>query len=331
LLALWNPFHAQRLFQLAMLVDCNKDQVNGVDIIGAAMKKTASAELCGWTGPPVSLREPGRLTSAAVFSSPHSGRRYPESFRRVSRLDDVTLRASEDAFIDDIFSMVPKYGAPLLSAEFPRAFADPNRGEDELDPALIARMASRKPRTLRVSAGLGVVPRIVAEGTPIYDGKLGLDEVEARIECCYRPFHDTLAECLDRADALFGTSMLIDCHSMPSDNSRRGARRAEIVLGDCYGSSASNDISDAAFTLFRNAGFRVGRNAPFAGGYITQQYGAPQRGRHALQIEIDRSLYLDQKRILPNSNYADLKRALEPIVAQLSRLPQSLSQAMAAE
>ncbi len=295
------------------------------------MTESASVETCGWIGAPVSLWEPSNLTSAAVFSSPHSGRRYPDAFRRRSRLNDIALRASEDAFIDDIFSVVPQYGAPLLAAEFPRAFADPNRSEDELDPALIARLAMRKPRSLRVSAGLGVVPRIVAEGTAIYDGKLSLDEVEARIDCCYRPFHNTLAACLSRAEARFGVSLLIDCHSMPSDNSRRGARRAEIVLGDCYGTSASGDISDAAFAMFRAAGFRVGRNAPFAGGYITQQYGAPQRSRHALQIEIDRSLYLDQKRILPNSNYNDLKRTLEPIIAQLAILPHSLSPAMAAE
>ncbi len=227
--------------------------------------------------------------------------------------------------------MAPRYGAPLLAAEFPRAFIDPNRAEDELDPDLIARLPNRKPRTVRVSAGLGVVPRIVAEGTPIYDGKLSLDEVAARIECCYRPFHRRLTACLDRADTLFGVSLLIDCHSMPSDNTRRGARRAEIVLGDCYGSAAGAEISDAAFALFKGAGFRVGRNAPFAGGYITQQYGAPQRNRHALQIEIDRGLYLDQKRVVPNANYTALKRAIEPIVAELAALPHRLVSTMAAE
>ncbi len=294
------------------------------------MAGTAAA-LCGWTGKAVSVAEPRYVTSAAVFSSPHSGRHYPEAFRRLSRLDDTALRASEDAFVDDIFSMVPRYGAPLVAAQFPRAFIDANRDEDELDPALIARFSTRRPRTLRVSAGLGVVPRIVAENTPIYDGKLPMDEVKARIECCYRPFHSRLSDAIERARARHGIALLIDCHSMPSDTSRRGGRRAEIVLGDCYGASAGGDISDAAFALFRSAGFRVARNAPFAGGYITQRYGKPREGVHAIQIEIDRGLYLDQKRMVPTSNYPVLKRVLEPIVADLASLPLRLGSAMAAE
>jgi N-formylglutamate deformylase len=295
------------------------------------MDESASAALCGWTGNPVSVTEPLRLDSAAVFSSPHSGRRYPEAFRNTSRLDSLALRASEDAFVDDLFSCVPRYGAPLVAAEFPRAFCDPNRAEDELDPALIARFATRRPRTLRVSAGLGVVPRIVAEGTSIYDGKLRLEEVRARIDCCYHPFHRCLTASIDRAMRRFGVALLIDCHSMPSDNSRRGARRAEVVIGDCYGASASAEISDAAFVLFREAGFRVARNAPFAGGYITQQYGKPQQGHHAIQIEIDRDLYLDQSRVVPNARYRSLKRTIEPIIAELASLPHRLAPAMAAE
>ena len=290
-----------------------------------------AATLCGWSGDAVSVAEPYRPTSATVFSSPHSGRYYPEAFRRLSRLDDTALRASEDAYVDDLFAAAPRYGAPLVAARFPRAFTDVNRAEDELDPALIARYTSRRPRTLRVSAGLGVIPRIVAENTPIYDGKLTLRDVEARIECCYRPYHRRLAAALDRASARHGIALLIDCHSMPSDTSRRRGRRAEIVLGDCYGASAGGDVSDAAFALFRGAGFRVARNATFAGGYITQRYGNPRMGIHALQIEIDRALYLDQKRIAPNANYGALKRILDPIVAELAALPLRLGTAMAAE
>lgn len=292
---------------------------------------TTAASVCGWTGEAATIAEPRRLTSAAVFSSPHSGRHYPDAFRRASCLDGTMLRASEDAYIDDLFSMAPRYGAPLVAARFPRAYIDANRAEDELDPALIARYTSRRPKTLRVSAGLGVVPRIVAENTPIYDGKLPLGEVEARIECCYRPFHDHLGATIDRARNRYGIALLIDCHSMPSDNSARGNRRAEIVLGDCYGASASGDMSDAAFALFRGAGFRVARNAPFAGGYITQRYGSPRKGVHALQIEIDRGLYLDQKRMVPTENYTVLKRILDPIVAELATLPLKLGSAMAAE
>jgi len=295
------------------------------------MAKAEAAALCGWTGDAVKVAEPRHFSSATVFSSPHSGRRYPEAFRRTSRLDDTALRASEDAFVDDIFAMAPRYGAPLISAQFPRAFIDVNRAEDELDPALIARYASRRPRTLRVSAGLGVVPRIVAEDTPIYDGKLSMEHVAARIDCCYHPFHNRLEHALLRARDWHGIALLVDCHSMPSDTSRRTGRRAEIVIGDCYGASASGDMSDAVFALFRGAGFRVARNAPFAGGYITQRYGKPRTAIHAIQIEIDRGLYLDQKRMVPTANYQTLKRVLEPLVAELAGLPLKLGSAMAAE
>ncbi len=290
-----------------------------------------AAALCGWTGEAVVVHEPRHVGSAAVFSSPHSGRHYPEAFRRTSRLDDTVLRASEDAFVDDIFAVAPRYGAPLVAAQFPRAFLDANRADDELDPALIARYTSRRPRTLRVSAGLGVVPRIVAENTPIYEGKLPMGEVSARIECCYRPYHARLSQALDRARQRHGIALLVDCHSMPPDTARRGSRRAEIVIGDCYGASADADISDAAFALFREAGFRVARNAPFAGGYITQRYGTPRAGIHAIQIEIDRSLYLDARRMVPTANYQVLKRRLDPIIAELASLPLRLGTAMAAE
>ena len=255
----------------------------------------------------------------------------PSALRRASRLDDMALRASEDAFVDRLFAMAPRYGAPLVAAEFPRAFVDVNRAEDELDPALIARIGGRRPRTLRVSAGLGVVPRIVAENTPIYDGKLSMAEVASRIDCCYRPFHERLGDCLDQARRRHGMALLIDCHSMPPDTSRRGGRRAEIVIGDCYGAAAGADMSDAVFALFRGAGFRVARNAPFAGGYITQRYGRPREGVHAIQIEIDRGLYLDRARMVPTSNYAAVKRILDPLVAELAALPLRFGSALAAE
>ncbi len=295
------------------------------------MNELRAAALCGWSGDAVRIVEPEHLTSAVVFSSPHSGRRYPSDFTQKSRLSSLRLRASEDAFIDDLFARAPDFGAPLIAAEFPRAFLDANRAADELDPALIARYIGRRPRTLRVSAGLGVVPRIVAEGTPIYDGKLKLAEVEARIACCHAPYHRSVEAALRRAREEFGSALLIDCHSMPSETGRGSARRAEIVIGDCYGASSGPDISDAVFSLFQNAGFRVARNTPFAGGYITQRYGRPGTRVHAIQIEIDRGLYLDQTNIVPNSGYHDLKKALTPVIAGLTTLPQSLGRALAAE
>ena len=285
---------------------------------------------CGWTGSPVTITEPRSLTSAAVFSSPHSGRCYPEDLTRRSRLDSVSLRASEDAFVDDLFSSAPNCGAPLIAATFPRAFVDVNRADDELDPALIAAPAIRA-RTLRVSAGLGVVPRVVSEGRPIYDGKLTMQEVQARIAACHTPYHAAVSSSLRRAKEAFGIGFLVDCHSMPSERGRGGSRRAEIVIGDCYGASCGADVTDMVVGLFRRAGFRVARNAPFAGGYLTHRYGRPRRGYHAIQIEIDRSLYLDELRIEPSAGYTDFAKALLPVVAGLADLPLTLGTALAAE
>lgn len=277
------------------------------------------------------LSMPDSPTSAVVFSSPHSGRIYPPGFIRSSRLSALGLRASEDAFVDELFEDAPVFGAPLIAAEFPRAFLDANRGEDELDPALIARFSSRKPRTLRVSAGLGVVPRVVAEGMPIYDGKLKLADVQERIESCHRPYHDALVEHLAAARRLHGVALLIDCHSMPSSPARFAGRSADIVIGDCYGASAAGEISDAVFALFRRAGFRVARNAPFAGGYITQRYGEPGQGIHALQIEINRALYLDQRRVERSGKFDALRSAMRPIIAEICNIPLTGSSALAAE
>ncbi len=295
-----------------------------------AGNEQAARERCGWAGTPVSFYEPTVLSSPTVFSSPHSGRRYPASFSRRSRLDAVTLRASEDAFVDDLFKNVPTFGAPLIAAEFPRAFVDVNRAEDELDPALIAAPAIRA-HTLRVSAGLGVVPRVVSEGRPIYDGKITMSEVQARITACHTPYHNAITTSLRRAKEKFGMGFLVDCHSMPSESARGSARRAEIVIGDCYGVSCGTDVSDAVVGLFRRAGFRVARNAPFAGGYLTQRYGRPRRAYHAIQIEIDRGLYLDEVRIQPSHRYQDFAAALQPVIAGLSELPLNLGTALAAE
>jgi N-formylglutamate deformylase len=274
--------------------------------------------------------EPAVLSSAAVFSSPHSGRRYPDNFIQRSRLDPLALRASEDAFVDDLFRSAPDHGAPLVAAEFPRAFVDVNRADDELDPALIAA-ASIRSRTLRVSAGLGVVPRVVSEGRPIYDGKLSMTEVQARIAACHAPYHNAVTTALRRAKEAFGMGFLVDCHSMPSENARAGSRRAEIVVGDCYGVSCGADVSDTVVGLFRRAGFRVARNAPFAGGYLTHRYGRPRRGYHAVQIEIDRGLYLDEARVEPLAGYHDFARALQPVIAGLAELPRTLGTALAAQ
>lgn len=270
---------------------------------------------------PYLLTEPAALTSAAVFSSPHSGRAYPAELLERSRLSGMALRASEDAFVDQLFAGAPVHGAPIIAATLPRAWLDLNRAPDELDPALIegARVQGLNPR---VAAGLGVVPRVVAEGAAIYSGKLTLAEAERRIGDCHAPYHTALEDLMARARGLFGAAVLFDCHSMPGDALRAAprvrGRRPEIVLGDRFGAAAGRAVMAATQESFEQAGFVVARNAPFAGGYITQRYGRPLRGFHAVQIEIDRDLYLDGATLEPAPGFAALVRALGRVVGDLA-------------
>ncbi|MGF1502170.1 MAG: N-formylglutamate amidohydrolase [Paracoccaceae bacterium] len=276
---------------------------------------------------PYLLTEPTTLVSDAVFSSPHSGRHYPGAFVRQSRLDLVSLRASEDALVDRLFAPAPREGAPLLTATWPRAWLDLNRAPTELDPALIEGVRGQG-LNQRVAAGLGVVPRVVSEGRAIYDGKIPRAEAEARIEAVHVPYHDCLERLLLRAKRRFGQAVLFDCHSMPSEALRAAprvkGRCPEIVLGDRFGAAAGRTLVALTQEAFERAGFAVARNAPFAGGYITQRYGRPQSGWHAIQIEIDRGLYLDQRRVEPGPGFASLVHALDGVIAELTGLGRSL-------
>lgn len=269
------------------------------------------------------LHLPEVPTSCAVFNSPHSGRDYPESLRASSRLTGLQLRSSEDAFVDDLFGSAPEFGAPLLAACVPRACVDLNRAADELDPALIVG-ASRRTTSPRIAAGLGVIPRVVAEGRVIIEGKLSFAEAEQRLATYYRPYHARLGRLLAEQRARFGQAILLDCHSMPHDAVASApliwGRQPDVVLGDRFGAACDRWLIDAACEAFRDAGFTVARNAPFAGGYITQRYGRPRERIHALQIEIDRSLYMNEARIEPNADYATVKGMIRKVVAVLAEL-----------
>ncbi|OYX44718.1 MAG: N-formylglutamate amidohydrolase [Rhodobacterales bacterium 32-67-9] len=269
---------------------------------------------------PYQLTMPERRRTGVVFASPHSGRDYPAAFLRASVLDERTIRSSEDAFVDTLLDGVPALGAPLLAATAPRAFLDLNRSADELDPALIegVRLAAHNPR---VASGLGVIPRVVAGGRAIYRGKMTRAEAEARIDAFWRPYHDCLGDLLATARADFGEAILVDMHSMPHEAmdsiASAGARRPEIVLGDRFGAAASPHVMDRIEAAFERAGFRTLRNAPFAGAYITQTYGRPSRGFHAVQIEIDRALYMNEREVRPNGNFMSFRRALQSILAEI--------------
>lgn len=267
---------------------------------------------------PFTLTRPAVRTTSVLFASPHSGRDYPSSFLRRSALDERAIRSSEDAFVDLLFADAPIFGAPLLAATVPRAFVDLNRGADEFDHALIEdlRKTAHNPR---VTSGLGVVPRVVANGRPIYDGKIALDEVLARVRENWFPYHGALQALLEETLADFGEAILIDCHSMPSEaNGAPGIRRPEIVLGDRYGASAGQDIVELVESVFSSSGLRVARNAPFAGAYTVQRYGRPSSGRHVLQIEIDRSLYMDESLVRPNGDFDAFRELMRGVVAEIA-------------
>ncbi len=270
---------------------------------------------------PFRLNMPDVRSTSAVFASPHSGREYPWPFVRRSVLDERVLRSSEDAFVDRLFSSAPRRGAPLLAATYPRAWVDVNRSADELDPALIEgiRKGAHNPR---VASGLGVVPRVVANGRAIYRGKLARREADARIQNGWQPWHKALEALLDESRALFGEAMLIDCHSMPHEaietlSHQRGAR-PEIVLGDRFGAAAAADVVDRIEASFAKAGLRVARNAPFAGAFVTQHYGRPAQSQHVVQIEIDHSLYMNERLIRPNADFEVFNGLIETVVSDIA-------------
>ncbi|WP_339773248.1 N-formylglutamate amidohydrolase [uncultured Pseudosulfitobacter sp.] len=268
---------------------------------------------------------PERNTSCVVFASPHSGRDYPWRFLRTTVLNEHQVRSSEDAFVDKLFDCAPRFGASFLKAGAPRAFVDLNRAADELDPALIEGVRP-KGHNPRVASGLGVVPRVVANGRAIYRGKLSLEEVERRIDLYWRPYHGMLQQLLDSAHRRHGQAVLIDCHSMPHEAMdsvvRGGMKRPDVVLGDRFGAAASGEVVDRIEAAFVAAGFVVTRNAPFAGAYITQAYGRPTRGQHAVQVEIDRSLYMNEALVRPNGSFDDIRVRLAAVVAEVALIGQ---------
>ncbi len=267
------------------------------------------------------LKMPVARTTSAVFSSPHSGRAYARDFVNRSVLDEQTLRSSEDALVDTLFAAAPDNGAPLLAAVMPRAWIDVNRSADELDAALIEGVRERA-RNPHVVSGLGVVPRVVANGRAIYRGKISLEEAKARIDAAWHPWHEMVSVLMDESVALFGEAILVDCHSMPHEavdamGHPRGAR-PDIVLGDRFGTAAACDVVDRIEAAFAAAGLNVARNAPFAGAFATQHHGHPSRGRHVVQVEIDRSLYLNERTIRPNGNYGPFRMLIDGVVSEIA-------------
>jgi len=274
--------------------------------------------------PPFTVTEPAAQTIPFVFNVPHAGAIYPASFLALSRLDAVALRRSEDAFVDELFAAVTELGAPLMTAHFPRAYLDLNREPYELDSRMFdGRLPSfANTRSMRVAGGLGTIPRIVADGQEIYRSRLPVDEALHRIEWLYKPYHRTLRNLVRRTAQLFGHAVLIDCHSMPASSvSREDGMKADIVLGDRYGTSCATLLIDLVEAALRGRGYAVVRNKPYAGGFITEHYGEPALGRHALQIEINRALYMDERTMQRKQGFdrlaADLTQALSQVIGDI--------------
>ncbi|MBN9317169.1 MAG: N-formylglutamate amidohydrolase [Devosia sp.] len=281
-----------------------------------------------WDRPAFETIRPRRVTAPLVFSSAHSGRDYPERFLQMTRLDHLSIRQSEDAFVDELFARAPHLGAPLVRAHFPRAYLDVNREPWELDPTMFVEPLSDRFNTTspRVAAGLGTLARVVAENKPIYRERLTLDDARMRIEGIYQPYHATLQRLLTEAHGSFGVAVLIDCHSMPR-LSRSGDRLGpDIVLGDRYGTTCAPILADLAEMIFAGAGLRVARNRPYAGGFCTRTYGRPQHGVHALQIEISRHLYMNEVTLEKNDGFAAMRQLVDRLLTTLIAMDPGLLQ-----
>ncbi len=265
------------------------------------------------------LLQPERQAAPLVLASPHSGSAYPAEFLAAARLDAHGLRRSEDAFVDELWAAAPDLGVPLLAATFPRAWCDANREPFELDPGMFDAplppwVNSASPR---VGAGLGTIARVVATGEAIYRRRLSFAEAEARIEGCWRPYHAALAGLVEATRARFGQCVLLDCHSMPA-HPAQAADPPDVVLGDAHGTSCSPRVTRAVEAGLQRLGYRVRRNDPYAGGYVTRHYGRPRERVHALQIEVSRPLYMDEARIERHAGFPRLRADLTRLLGDLA-------------
>jgi N-formylglutamate amidohydrolase len=270
--------------------------------------------------PPFSEISPAEITRPFVFNSPHSGSHYPERFLQMIRLDEAGIRRSEDCHVDELFAGVASFGAPLLAANFPRAYLDVNREPWELDPRMFAETLPpfANARSARVAGGLGTIPRIVGEGQDIYAGRLPLAEAISRIDAFYKPYHQRLRGLLMQAHSRFGRAILIDCHSMPASiRVGENGLRPDFILGDRFGASAAPALSEQAIAILVDMGYTVAHNKPYAGGFITEHYGRPGRGLHAMQVEINRGLYMDEQSYEKSSGFEALAHDLSEFSARL--------------
>ncbi|MCJ9428610.1 N-formylglutamate amidohydrolase [Kordiimonas marina] len=275
--------------------------------------------------PPFLLRPPVGAPKCVVFAVPHSGRYYPPALVKNAALTPHNLRLCEDAYVDHLFSEAPGFGAALLVATHARSYLDLNRAENELDPMMFSPTLDTGALYIshRVKAGLGTIPKQVAEGLNIYDAPLPQREAWQRIDTIHKPYHTRLRSLVDARRRQFGHAILIDCHSMPSEGGSGRGRTSlpgpDIVLGDCWGTACGRELASMAEEMLVRAGFSVRRNVPYAGGFVTQHYGSPGNNVHALQIELNRALYMDEETIEPHDGFGDVQERLTRFMADFTR------------
>jgi N-formylglutamate deformylase len=273
--------------------------------------------------PPYEILEPADWRGPLIFNSPHSGSIYPPTFLASARLEIAQLRRSEDSFVDELFIGVVRQGFPLMRAHFPRCYIDVNREPYELDPRMFdGRLPSfANTRSMRVAGGLGTVARVVGDAQEIYDQRIPVDDALARIDGLYKPYHRALRRLVTRVHRDFGAAILVDCHSMPSIAGNRDERpRADVVIGDRYGTSCVAVVADTVEAALQDAGYSVSRNKPYAGGFITEHYGNPAAGLHSVQLEINRGLYMDERRFERSKAFFTVAQDLETISDRLNEI-----------
>lgn len=274
--------------------------------------------------PPFEIIEPAVWRAPIIFNSPHSGSVYPHEFLAASRIDEVALRRSEDSFMDEIVADLTGRGFPIVRVNFPRSYVDVNREPYELDPRMFAgRLPSfANTRSMRVAGGLGTIPRVVGDGQEIYSQRLDVEDALSRIEALYKPYHRALRRLINKAHQAFGTVILVDCHSMPSVGvSRDEPKRPDLVIGDRYGTSCATLLPDIVEDTFKTLGYSVGRNKPYAGGFITEHYGNPANGLHTIQLELNRAIYMDERRRERSPNFRKVADDFTVLADALALIP----------
>ena len=267
-------------------------------------------------------RDPQKAEVPLVFDSPHSGSSYPEDFQFCCPFE--VLRTAEDTYVDELYRAAPSLGATLIGAVFPRSYLDANRAVDDIDSALIdGTWPSRLAPSHKTRSGLGLVRRVARTGIPIYDRKLGIDEIRARLERCHTPYHRVLDEACERAHRKFGAVWHINCHSMPSQRSaktsNKGGHCADFVLGDRDGTTCESEFTDFVARELCDRGYTVRINEVYKGVEIVKRQGRPAMRRHSLQIEVDRALYMDQKTLEKSPGFyrvqADITELIEALAS----------------